>query len=150
MDGLLRFSVSEVKEKGQACFKGEVPAEDFAEGLAGEAATTGPVSVDITVRAQGGRIALKGSAAGQWRMPCSRCLAPASAGYSTQFEETFAMSDVEIDGAEEVRQALLLALPMRVFCKDDCKGLCVKCGNNRNVKECGCLPSPFNAPHTRG
>ncbi len=31
-----------------------------------------------------------------------------------------------------------LNLPMKVLCKDDCKGLCPKCGKNLNEGECGC------------
>ncbi|WP_242826507.1 YceD family protein [Caldisalinibacter kiritimatiensis] len=31
-----------------------------------------------------------------------------------------------------------LSLPMRVLCKDDCKGLCPKCGKNLNEGECNC------------
>lgn len=43
-----------------------------------------------------------------------------------------------IDIIDFVRDAIILALPMRVLCREDCKGLCVVCGNNRNEKECGC------------
>lgn len=31
-----------------------------------------------------------------------------------------------------------LELPMKVLCKDDCKGLCLSCGKNLNEGECGC------------
>lgn len=37
-----------------------------------------------------------------------------------------------------VREQLLLALPVSVVCRDDCKGLCTVCGNNLNERECGC------------
>ena len=36
-----------------------------------------------------------------------------------------------------VREQLLLALPVSVLCKDDCKGLCTVCGQDLNEKECG-------------
>ena len=35
--------------------------------------------------------------------------------------------------------------PAKILCKDDCKGLCLVCGQNRNLKECGCntfVPDP--------
>lgn len=35
--------------------------------------------------------------------------------------------------------------PAKILCKDDCKGLCPVCGQNRNEKECGCdtfVPDP--------
>jgi uncharacterized protein len=43
-----------------------------------------------------------------------------------------------IDIDELVVEQLLLALPSRILCQEDCKGLCPVCGNNRNLKECSC------------
>jgi uncharacterized protein len=37
-----------------------------------------------------------------------------------------------------VREQVLLALPVSVLCKDECKGLCTVCGQDLNEKECGC------------
>jgi DUF177 domain-containing protein len=37
-----------------------------------------------------------------------------------------------------VREQVLLALPVSVVCKDDCKGLCPRCGQDLNEAECGC------------
>lgn len=37
-----------------------------------------------------------------------------------------------------LREQVLLALPMNAVCRDDCKGLCSKCGQNLNEKQCGC------------
>jgi uncharacterized protein len=37
-----------------------------------------------------------------------------------------------------VREQVLLALPVAVVCRDDCKGLCPVCGQDLNEKECGC------------
>ena len=40
--------------------------------------------------------------------------------------------------ADAIRDALTLELPLRVLCKEDCKGLCPKCGHNLNEGPCGC------------
>jgi uncharacterized protein len=37
-----------------------------------------------------------------------------------------------------VREQVLLALPMNAVCREDCKGLCMKCGQNFNEKQCSC------------
>jgi uncharacterized protein len=34
---------------------------------------------------------------------------------------------------------LLLNIPMRILCKEDCRGLCPKCGRNRNTNSCDCV-----------
>ncbi len=36
-----------------------------------------------------------------------------------------------------VREQVLLALPVSVVCRDDCKGLCARCGQDLNEKDCG-------------
>ena len=52
--------------------------------------------------------------------------------------------------ADAIRDALTLELPLRVLCKEDCKGLCPKCGVNLNTGSCSCpkgtgKPNPFEA-----
>ena len=45
-------------------------------------------------------------------------------------------NEIEID--EDVRQYLLLAIPLKLLCKDDCAGLCATCGKNMNRETCNC------------
>lgn len=51
-------------------------------------------------------------------------------------EEPFDGKTIDLDPI--VREQVLLALPLYVVCKDDCKGLCSVCGQNLNERECGC------------
>jgi len=39
---------------------------------------------------------------------------------------------------EDVRDYAILAIPMKKLCKDDCKGLCYRCGQNLNEGQCNC------------
>ena len=43
-----------------------------------------------------------------------------------------------IDLTEVVRQHLVLALPIAPRCSSDCRGLCPRCGADRNAGTCGC------------
>ena len=43
-----------------------------------------------------------------------------------------------IDLAEMIREQLYLVIPMKRLCREDCRGLCPRCGTNRNEKDCGC------------
>jgi uncharacterized protein len=45
-----------------------------------------------------------------------------------------------------VEEHLLLSLPMRPLCREDCKGLCPGCGANRNQRECACAESARKSP----
>ena len=44
----------------------------------------------------------------------------------------------EIDIAEDIKEYIVLAVPMKLLCKDDCAGLCVTCGTNLNHGTCTC------------
>jgi uncharacterized protein len=43
-----------------------------------------------------------------------------------------------MDITEYVHDAVILALPLKPVCREDCKGLCYSCGHNLNESECGC------------
>ena len=45
--------------------------------------------------------------------------------------------DLDVD--ELVYSEILVNWPLRVLCKEDCKGLCSVCGANKNVENCSCL-----------
>jgi uncharacterized protein len=44
----------------------------------------------------------------------------------------------EIDLSEDIRENILLFLPMKHLCKETCKGLCPHCGTNLNYETCDC------------
>src|SRR5262249_41790007 len=45
-----------------------------------------------------------------------------------------------LDLREEARAALLLGLPITPHCREDCRGLCPRCGADLNDGPCGCAP----------
>ena len=78
---------------------------------------------------------------------CSRCLSPASAKITVDFDEEFRPAPCDkdvftyekgvIDLDRFVDQLILTNLPYVILCKEDCKGLCPVCGKNLNEGECG-------------
>ncbi len=46
-------------------------------------------------------------------------------------------SEIFLDN--DIRDYALLAIPMKKLCKEDCKGLCLECGNNLNEGACTCM-----------
>jgi uncharacterized protein len=51
----------------------------------------------------------------------------------------------EVDLSPLIREQVLLALVDRPLCREDCRGLCPRCGVNLNERECGCVaetPAP--------
>lgn len=50
---------------------------------------------------------------------------------------------LDVDGL--IKNECLMNLPMKILCKPDCKGICIKCGKDLNTGECGCdtfVPDP--------
>ena len=45
---------------------------------------------------------------------------------------------MKLDLNELVYSEVIVSLPMKHLCKDDCKGICVKCGKNLNEGRCDC------------
>ena len=48
----------------------------------------------------------------------------------------------EIDLADEIRGTIMLAMPMKMLCSEDCRGLCGGCGANLNLEPCRCAAPP--------
>jgi|CXWL01.1.fsa_nt_gi uncharacterized protein len=44
----------------------------------------------------------------------------------------------EVDFTPILESEIQLAIPMRVLCREDCRGLCPTCGANLNEGPCGC------------
>jgi uncharacterized protein len=78
--------------------------------------------------------------------PCMRCLDPAVRSYAVDSyevhqpgatDEELLSPYVDAKGAELdlhgwARDALALALPVQITCREDCAGLCAECGANLN------------------
>lgn len=47
---------------------------------------------------------------------------------------------VELDLGDAVREELILATPEFVLCREDCRGMCPRCGADLNAGPCGCAP----------
>src|SRR5215467_9347983 len=118
----------------------------------------------------GDEIRIAGSLNTMVELPCSRCLEPARITINKPFDLFFRQRDEEMfDEDEEIelderdtrtafftgtklaitdilREQILLALPMKVLCRVDCKGLCPICGMNLNSGTCTCSREEFN-PH---
>jgi len=108
-----------------------------------------------------GEIRVRGHLAVTMRCDCNRCLEPAEFSIDSSFDLFYrpaaAVGDdeeeVEIDEGEAeiafyegdgielkdvLREHVLLSMPMQRVCREDCRGICPICGQNRNLINCGC------------
>jgi uncharacterized protein len=119
----------------------------------------GPVVGVLDIERNGDRISLRGSLEASALVECVRCLKGYELSLRVPFEvfveragSGFRLDEEELerdnymmfhdgrrlDLREEAREALLLELPMAPHCREDCLGLCPRCGADLNEGPCGC------------
>lgn len=115
-----------------------------------------PVRVRGRLQAAGeGRFYWTGSLRTVVGRTCRRCLAPVTTPVAVQVGALFSQGPDagddpdaypvapdarHIDVRPAVREELILAAPEYVLCREDCRGLCPRCGKDLNAGPCGCPP----------
>ena len=71
---------------------------------------------------------------------CSRCLSEFEWVFDKDLKLNYALesSDVFIDLKPNIREEIILDYPIKPLCSLSCKGLCIKCGKNKNEGGCNC------------
>lgn len=103
---------------------------------------------------QGKKLTLKASSHISAVVPCDRCLEDVEIKIPFEYEGEFVLEDGKIimeeldeaqfidglilDTDQLVYDEILVNWPMKVLCKEDCKGICNKCGCNLNKRACAC------------
>jgi uncharacterized protein len=103
---------------------------------------------------------LRGHLEAGLELQCARCLEPVQQNVVRDFELLYrplgadaGRDEISVTDAEAeigyyqnggilledvLREQVLLALPLKVTCRPDCKGLCPQCGKNLNQEQCSC------------
>ena len=160
----LQFPLGSIEEHGLSVDV-TVPGEDLRPEGAKEF-PVGPVRVAGTIAPGGHEYIFYGRVSGSITAPCDRCLETAEQAFASDVTWAFvhgapehhgaAQDEDEADDAEfeddaaapfdgqtidllpMVWEEVVLAMPAKVLCKDDCAGLCPRCGANLNRDRCGC------------
>jgi uncharacterized protein len=116
------------------------------------------LTVEAAVVRSGNRYTIDARVKGTVRAECHRCLAPFEMPVDTAFTVVVNRGEAPapVEGEEEdvvsiplaghatfdlfprLREALILEMPIKLLCREECRGVCVKCGANLNAGECGC------------
>ncbi len=143
--------------RGPVDTRAELAGDDpLFEGL--EVPLTEPVQVTGRLQAAGdGRFYWRGSLATRLERECRRCLVPVVTPVAADIAALFSQDPdaqedpnsyplapdaTQIDLRPAVREELLLAVPQWVVCREECRGLCPRCGKDLNAGPCGCPPAP--------
>ena len=133
--GELDFESEYVSANGDLNFRGELDNQEYWTEVSGQ------IDADL-------------------KLACGRCLEPVESEIENEFEIAFITPDNyseeretelevkelpvsifegnEIDLVKLAQEQIMLSLPSQTLCREDCKGLCTKCGINKNFESCDC------------
>lgn len=110
-----------------------------------------PVTVIGTVSNKASIVSLKVEVSYFYDAPCDRCGVDVSRKHTINLNKTLVtslegednedillLSDMKLLLDELIYTEVVVSLPMKHLCSEDCKGLCEKCGKNLNDGKCGC------------
>lgn len=157
----MKIRVKELKE-------GFNPYRVERKGSIGDPAEFTDLSGDLVIEKCGTTLRIKGILHFGALHECARCLKGFSALYqhpielfyrTGKLEDSLPGKEVELNsddlnvityqGSEldiwpDIREAMMLALPMKPLCSEDCMGICPACGKDLNSGKCKCRKDPID------
>lgn len=144
------FDISELTKKNQEkiAINFEIPGESF--NYNGDFVEfSKPILIKGEISLIGNVIELRGNLKTEVILSCSRCLERYKYPLEIEVIENFTQDEIDddeiirisgstIDLKKVCQDNILLALPYKGLCKEDCKGLCQRCGTNLNYSSCKC------------
>ena len=109
-----------------------------------------------------GKVLVTAKTSFEFELNCDRCLKPVKHTIDTDIqqevispdylgeidedaEQTVFMEGYQLNVDDLIYSDIVLNWPMKILCREDCKGICRICGKDLNTGECGCdtfVPSP--------
>lgn len=154
----MRIDVREL-ESGPLRMSGEIPQQELNLDP-NDLKVWGKIPVALTAEKAGREVRIRGQIQAEVVLLCSRCLEPIRISLTPQFDQFYQRAgsahlvgeialqekDTEIaffqgdfiEVSDIVREQIVLAVPMKPMCREDCQGLCPFCGRNRNQEACDC------------
>jgi DUF177 domain-containing protein len=152
---MLRFDLRALEQRPADVAGALQPGDQALEGV--EVELLEPVRATGRLSSAGrGHYYWRGEIQTSLRTECRRCLAslttPIRAEVDALFTDDPDADDPAVyiipervqvlDLGEVIREELVLAAPEFVVCREDCRGLCPRCGTDLNTDTCQCVPEP--------
>ena len=137
-DDVKEIAVSEKFDFSNEAFSGSYPIKELVETNGAIKSRADLVTIDVV-----SRVIYSGQ--------CDRCGSEIENVYdiktcrdivtkvhSDENDELIVVPDMRLNLEELIFSEVVLGLPMKHLCKEDCKGVCGKCGCNLNNSDCDC------------
>lgn len=125
----------------------------------------------VNLSKHGHDILVRGRLEGELGLSCGRCLEPFTTPVETDFdlllvpapqgqgleEEELSAQELDVDFYTDetvdleaiIREQIILMMPLKPLCREDCRGLCPSCGANLNRESCACQTEKSDSPFTQ-
>lgn len=129
------------------------------------------MSGTVNLTKHGHDILVRGRLAGELSLSCGRCLEPFSVPAEAEFDlllvpapqgevsedEELSAQQLDLDFYSGeivdleaiIREQIILMMPLKPLCQEDCKGLCPVCGANLNLETCSCKTAKSDSPFAK-
>jgi uncharacterized protein len=135
----MRFLVSEIKDAECVEREESLNAQELIGAPPAFVSFRQPVKSKVQARMTGdGEIVFSGRVATVITYQCGRCLEFFDKPVDLKFQQVVTPESLEVDMNGEIRETLLIDLPVRAICRENCKGICASCGKNLNNGACSC------------
>ena len=157
----MQIHLSDISSSEGKCVHHSVPFEmDTITFQQGTFPVLAKEPTELTITNTGDRILeLEGSGLVTVGIPCDRCLDEVETKIPFSFmrkldmkltdeervndlDESSYLTGYDLDVDRLVYLEVLMSWPLKVLCKEDCKGICSRCGKNLNDGPCGCTEEP--------
>lgn len=148
---MLRLDVARLKRSPGDTGHFEIKADLPLLEMPGERiAFAGPVVASLDVANTGRSLRVEGEVSGRLELTCGRCLEPFEHSFEVPLEETYVQnpegggeeavlfSGDSLDVTPEAMKSIILSLPMKAVCREECPGLCPTCGRSPGEGPCDC------------
>ena len=98
-----------------------------------------PIRLEGELESDRGTIYLSGILTTKVKITCDRCMGEMVHSIESEVKESFgSLTQSTIDLGPTIVETVLISLPMKALCHEECKGICPVCGENLNEKSCNC------------
>ncbi len=150
---MLQVDLNRLRRDGRARIDVDIPpGSDFWVDM--DVKPSSPLEVRLEAQQAGPDVVVRGRVAGTFGRECRRCLEPVDVPMDEELGRLYREGDDlaedegddivslpsgrELDVTDAVRETVLLAVPKFVYCREECRGLCPRCGTNLNESSCEC------------
>lgn len=139
----LSFQLIDLPPEG-ICLRGQISFVDLDIQAEERFSFPEPLEYDLRLTSLGVNSALvRGRLQAKIAIVCDRCDDPGELVLQVddvchEYEDAFAKL---LDLTPDIREDILIVLPQHFLCRDDCRGLCLQCGENLNSGSCTCESS---------